>query len=182
MKEETSSSLTALLASLHSLERHYPSQRAFFDLSKSLPPSLTLRDDHQLWLRDLSCSLRRGGYSHFRRLTQNTTLERLVASETTDQGPDLALFSLQTLVASLRVRLRLSAWCTVRSAYREFALPLCDSATWLSNVLLLEVETGKQGTHKDGDHVQLWFTSRENLEEVVRKDGMDGRWAVKFKK
>src|SRR6267154_2342745 len=57
-KGGASSSLTVLLASLHSLERHYPSQRAFFDLSKSLPPSFTLRDDHQVWLRDLSCSLR----------------------------------------------------------------------------------------------------------------------------
>lgn len=190
VKGGASSSLTVLLASLHSLERHYPSQRAFFDLSASLPPSFTLREDHQVWLRDLSCSIRRSGYSHFRRLTQKTTLGRLVASkksETPDQtplnsGPDLALLSLETLVASLRDRLRLSAWCTVRSAYREFALPLCDTATWLSNVLLLEVETGKQDTHKDGDRVQLWFTSRENLGEVVRKDGMDGRWAVKLKK
>jgi len=49
-------------------------------------------------------------------------------------------------------------------------------------VLLLEVETGKQDTNKDGDCAQLWFTSRENLGEVVRKDGMDGCWAVKFKK
>ncbi|KAI0270247.1 hypothetical protein BGY98DRAFT_1011058 [Russula aff. rugulosa BPL654] len=158
--EEASSSLTVLLASLHSLERHYPSQRAFFDLSKSLPPSFTLRDDHQVWLRDLSCSLRR------------------VGSETPDQKPlnpepDLALLSLQTLVAGLRDRLRLSAWCAVRSAYREFALPQCDTA---------HVETGKQDTRKDGDRVQLWFTSREDLGEVVRKDGVDGRWAVKLKK
>ena len=190
VKGEASSSLTVLLASLHSLERHYPSQRAFFDLSTSLLPSFTLRDDHQVWLRDLSCSIRRSGYSHFRRLTQKTTLGRLVASKTSetpdqtplDSGPDLALLSLETLVESLRDRLRLSAWCTVRSAYREFALPLCDTATWLSNVLLLEVETEKQDTRKDGDHVQLWFTSRENLGEVVRKGGMDGRWAVKLKK
>jgi hypothetical protein len=182
VKGEASSSLTVLLASLHSLERQYPSQRAFFDLSKSLPLSFTLRDDHQVWLRDLSCSLRRSGYSHFSRLTQKATLGRLVASETPDQTPDLALFSLQTLVASLRDHLRLSAWGTVRSAYREFALPLCDTTTWLSKVLLLEAETGKQNTHKDGDHVQVWFTSRENLGEVVRKDGMDGRWAVKLKK
>jgi hypothetical protein len=187
VKGEASSSQTVLLASLHSLERHYPSQRAFFDLSKSLPPSFTLRDDHQVWLRDLSCSLRRGGYSNFRRLTQNTTLGRLVGSETPDQKPlnpepDLALLSLQTLVAGLRDRLRLSAWCAVRSAYREFALPQCDTATWLSKVLLLEVETGKQDTRKDGDRVQLWLTSREDLGEVVRKDGVDGRWAVKLKK
>jgi hypothetical protein len=49
-------------------------------------------------------------------------------------------------------------------------------------VLLLEVETGKQDTRKDGDRVQLWLTSREDLGEVVRKDGVDGRWAVKLKK
>jgi hypothetical protein len=49
-------------------------------------------------------------------------------------------------------------------------------------VLLFEVETGKQEPHKDSDRVQLWFTSRENLGEVVRKDGMDGRWMVKLKK
>jgi hypothetical protein len=189
VKGEVSSSLTVLLASLHSLERHYPSQRAFFDLSKSLPPSFTLRDDHQVWLRDLSCSLRRSGYSHFRRLTQKATLGRLIGpeSETSNETPlnpepDLALFSLETLVASLRDRLRLSAWCTVRSAYREFALPLCDTAIWLSDVLLLEKETGKQDTRKDGDRVQLWFTSRETLGEVVRKDGVGGRWAVKLKK
>lgn len=189
MKGKTSPSLTVLLASLHSLERHYPSQRAFFDLLKGLQPSFTLRDDHQVWLRDLSCSLRRSGYSHFRRLTQKTTLERLVAYETPDQtplntGPDLALFSLQTLVGSLRDRLRLSSWCAIRSAYREFALPLCDTVTWLSNVLLLDVdvEKGKQDTHEDGDCVQLWFTSRESLGEIVKKDGMDGRWTVKLKK
>jgi hypothetical protein len=39
------------------------------------------------------------------------------------------------------------------------------------------VETGKQEAH-----VQLWFTSREQLGEVVKKDGIDGRWAVKLKK
>ena len=186
-KGEASSSLTALLASLHSLERHYPSQRAFFDLSKSLPPSVALRDDHKVWLRELSGSLRRSGYSDFRRLTQKTTLVRLIATETPDQktplqpGPDLTLLSLQTLVAGLRDRLRLSAWCAVRSAYREFALPQCDTATWLSNVLLLEAETGKQ-EHKDSDRVQVWFTSRETLGEVVKKDGVDGRWTVKLKK
>jgi hypothetical protein len=49
-------------------------------------------------------------------------------------------------------------------------------------VLLFEVETGKQEAHKDGDRVQFWFTSREHLGEVVRKDGVDGRWAVKLKK
>lgn len=187
VKEGASPSLTVLLASLHSLERHYPSQRAFFELSKSLPPSLTLLEDHQVWLRDLSCSLRRSGYSHFRRLTEKANLGRLVASDTRDrtplnQGPDIALYSLQTLVENLRDRLRLSSWCAVRSAYREFALPQCDTAIWLSNVLLLEVETGKQDTHKDGDRVQLWFTSREDLGEVVRKDGLDGRWAVRLKK
>jgi hypothetical protein len=186
-KGGASSCLTVLLASLHSLERHYPSQRAFFDLSKSLPPSFALRDDHQVWLRELSCSLRRSGYSQFGRLTQKATLVRLVASETPDQtprhqDPDLALLSFQTLVAGLRDRLRLSAWCTVRGAYREFALPLRDTTTWLSNVLLFEAETGKQEAHKDSDRVQLWFTSREHLGEVVRKDGMDGRWTVKLKK
>ena len=85
-------------------------------------------------------------------------------------------------MTGLRDRLRLSAWCTVRSAYREFALPQCDTATWLSNVLLLEAETGKEEAHRDSDRVQLWFTSRENLGEVVKKDGVDGRWAVKLKK
>jgi hypothetical protein len=49
-------------------------------------------------------------------------------------------------------------------------------------VLLLEVETGKQEAHKDSDRVQVWFTSRETLGEVVKKDGVDGRWAVKLKK
>ena len=184
---EASSSLTVLLASLHSLERHYPSQRAYFDLSKSLPPSFTLRDDHKVWLRELSGSLRRSGYSDFRRLTQKTTLGRLVASEAPDetplhQGPDLALLSFQTLVTGLRDRLRLSAWCIVRSAYRDFALPQHDTATWLSNVLLLEVEKEKQEAHRDSDRVKVWFTSRENLGEVVKKDGADGRWAVKLKK
>ena len=186
-KGEASSSLTVLLASLHSLERHYPYQRAFFDLRKSLPPSISLKDDHQDWLRGLSCSLRRSGYSPFQRLTQNASLVRLVASETPNRtppsnGPNLPLLSLQTLVTSIRGHLRLSAWCTIRSAYREFALPLPNTATWLSEVLLLEPEMGKQGPRRDSDMVQVWFTSRENLGEVVRKDGTDGRWAVKSKK
>jgi hypothetical protein len=185
-KDEASSSLTALLASLHSLERHYPSQRAFFDLKKSLPPSISLKDDHQDWLRGLSCSLRRSGYSRFQRLTQNASLVRLVALETPNtpplDGPNLPLLSLQTLVTSIRDHLRVSAWCTIRSAYREFALPLPNTATWLSEVLLLEPEVGKQGPHRDSDKVQVWFTSRENLGEVVRKDGADGRWTVKSKK
>lgn len=184
---EASSSLTVLLASLHSLERHYPSQRAFFDLTKSLPPSFSLKDDHQDWLRDLSCSLRRSGYSQFQRLTQNASLERLVTFKTPNcappsNDPNLPLLSLQTLVTGIRDHLRLSAWCTIRSAYREFALPLPNTVTWLSEVLLLEPEIGKQGPRRDNDTVQVWFTSRENLGEVVRKDGTDGRWAVKSKK
>ena len=183
LKGEASSCLTVLLASLHSLERHYPSQRAFFDLSKSLPPPFTLKNDHQLWLRGLSCSLRRSGYSQFLQLTRKASLVRLVALEKSDPTPhDLRLLSLQTLVASLRDRLRLSAWCTIRSAYREFALPLSNTATWLSEVLLLEPETGKQEARKDGDLVQVWFASREDLGEVIRKDGADGRWAVKSRK
>ena len=114
---------------------------------------------------------------------------RLVALERPDPtpfqiGPDLPLLSLQTLVASLRDHLRLSAWCTIRSAYREFALPVPNTATWLSKVLLLEPEMEKreQEARRDGDLVQVWFTSRENLGEIVRKDGADGRWAVKAKK
>lgn len=185
-QDEASSSLTVLLASLHSLERHYPSQRAFFDLTKSLP-MFSLKDDHQDWLRGLSCSLRRSGYSQFQRLTQNASLERLVTLGTPNcappsNGPDLPLLSLQTLVTGIRDRLRLSAWSTIRSAYREFALPLPNTVTWLSEVLLLEPEMGKQEPRRDSDTVQVWFTSRENLGEVVRKDGTDGRWAVKSKK
>lgn len=185
--ESSSSGLTVLLASLHMLERHYPSQRAFFDLSKSLPPSLALRDDHQGWLRELSRSLRRGRYSQFWRLTQKASLERLVAPEAHDHtslppGSDLTVRSLQILVTSLRDHFRLSAWCTVRSAYREFALPTSNTAVWLSGVLLLEPESGKQGADGDNGHVRLWFTSREKLGEVVRKDGTDGRWTVKTKK
>jgi hypothetical protein len=187
LKGEASSCLTVLLASLHSLECHYPSQRAFFDLSKSLPPPFVLRDDHQVWLRGLSRSLRRSGYSQFQRLTQKASLVRLVALERPNPtpqrvGPDLRLLSLQTLVAGLQDHLRLSAWRTIRSAYREFALPASNTATWLSEVLLLESEIGQQEARKDSDLVQVWFTSREDLGEVVRKDGADGRWTVKSKK
>ncbi|KAH9988346.1 hypothetical protein BJV77DRAFT_1161018 [Russula vinacea] len=49
-------------------------------------------------------------------------------------------------------------------------------------VPIAKAETGKQEAHRDSDRVQLWFTSRENLGEVVKKDGVDGRWAVKLKK
>jgi hypothetical protein len=111
----------------------------------------------------------------------------LVASETPDRAslqkdPDLPLLSLQTLVTSLRDHLRLSAWCTIRNAYREFALPQPDTTAWLGEVLLLKSETGKQETHKNSDPVQVWFTSRESLGEVVKKDGVDGRWTMKSKK
>ncbi|KAH9969753.1 hypothetical protein BC827DRAFT_1162577 [Russula dissimulans] len=186
-KAESSSGLTVLLASLHMLERHYPSQRAFFDLSKSLPPSFALRDDHQVWLRELSRSLRRCRYSQFWRLTQKVSLERLIPPETHDHtslppGPGLTVLSLQILVTSLRDHFRLSTWGTVRSAYREFALPISDTAAWLSDVLLLEPDSRKQRADGDYDRVQLWFTSRENLGEVVRKGGTDGRWTVKTKK
>jgi len=179
---------TVLLASLHSLNIHYPSQRAFFELSKSLPASYTLRKDHEIWLRELSGSLRRGEYAQFGRLTQPSSLTLLAAwhaSEIPDRttpirrGPDLRLISLQTLVNSLRNHLRLSAWRVLRSAYREFALPLSNTATWLSDVLLLERETEKEDLR--GHHVQLWFASRENHGEVGR-NGDNGRWAVKSKK
>jgi len=40
----------------------------------------------------------------------------------------------------------------------------------------------QQEARKDSDLVQVWFTSREDLGEVVRKDGADGRWTVKSKK
>jgi hypothetical protein len=96
------------------------------------------------------------------------------------QGPDLRLLSLQTLVDSLRNHLRLSAWRVLRSAYREFALPLPDTATWLSDVLLLERKAEKQ-EDLPGDPVQLWFASRENHGEVGRNGG-NGRWTVKSKK
>ncbi|KAH9041992.1 hypothetical protein EDB85DRAFT_1857124 [Lactarius pseudohatsudake] len=186
-----SSSLTVLLASLHSLDIHYPSQRAFLELSKNLPPSFTLRRDHEVWLRELSSSLRRGGYAQFGRLTQSSSLTSLAAwpaSETPDQrtppvhqDPDLRLLSFQTLVNSLRTHLRLSAWRMLRSAYREFALPLSDTTAWLSGVLLLERETERQEDLRGGDRVQLWFALRENLGEVGRK-GDNGRWAITTKK
>ncbi|KAH9065289.1 hypothetical protein EDB87DRAFT_1749084 [Lactarius vividus] len=178
-------SLTVLLASLHSLDIHYPSQRAFFELSKNLPPSFTLRRDHEVWLRELSSSLRRGVYAQFGRLTQPSSLTLLAAwpaSETPDRTlPDLRLLSLQTLVKCLRTHLRLSAWRVLRSAYREFALPLSNTAAWLSGVLLLERETEKREDLRGGDHVQLWFVLRENLGEVGRK-GDNGRWAITTKK
>jgi len=68
----------------------------------------------------------------------------------------------------------------LRSAYREFALPLSNTAAWLSDVLLLERETDNPEDLSGGDHVQLWFFSRENLGEVGRK-GDHGRWAIKTK-
>lgn len=179
--------LTVLLASLHSLDTHYPSQRAFFELSKSLPPSFALRKDHRVWLRELSSSLRRGGYAQFGRLTRPSSLTLLAAwpaSETSDrtrQGPDLRLLSFQMLVNNLRNHLRLSAWRVLRSAYREFALPSSETAAWLSDVLFLEKETEKQEDPVGGDRVQLWFVSRENLGEVGKK-GDTGRWAIKAKK
>ena len=180
---------TVLLASLHSLDVYYPSQRAFFELPKSLPAAFTLRRDHEIWLRDLSSSLRRGGYAQFGRLTQPPSLTPLAvwpASKTPDQtspirqGPDLRLLSLQTLVNSLRDHLRLSTWRVLRNAYREFALPLSDTATWLSDVLLLEREPEKPEDLRR-NHVQLWFASREDHGEVGR-NGDNGRWAVKSKK
>ncbi|KAI0270025.1 hypothetical protein BC834DRAFT_584373 [Gloeopeniophorella convolvens] len=182
----TSLQLTILLASLHSLDVHYPSQRAFLELSKSLPQSLAFDDERKAWLRDLSRSLRRGGYSHFGRLTQAPTLESLAkiprAPNSPRSGPDLGLLSLQTLVASLRERLRLSAWRTIRCAYREFALPVSDTATWLSDTLLLEAEREKEGGRPGEDRVQQWFSSREQLGEVGKKEGAEGRWTVQSKK
>ncbi|KAN0127420.1 hypothetical protein V8E53_014757 [Lactarius tabidus] len=184
-----SAPFTVLLASLHSLDIHYPSQQSFFELSKSLTASFTLRRDHKVWLRELSSSLRRGGYAQAGRLTQLsslTLLAALPASEARDrtppilQGPDLRLLSLQMLVNSLRNHFRLSAWRMLRSSYREFALPLSDTATWLSDVLLLERDTEKPEDLR-GDHVQLWFASRESHGEVGR-NGDNGRWAVKIKK
>ena len=183
----SSACLVILAACLHSLDLHYPSQREYFDLLKSLPPSIPLRNDHQFWLRELSSSLRRGGYSQFRRLTQTSSLVRLVAPETHDQvgsfhaDPDFIMLSLQTLVANLRSHLRLTAWCMIRSAYREFTPSISDTSAWLSDVLLLEVETGKQDARGESDHVELWFVSREKLGEVGRKEG-HARWAVKTKK
>ena len=112
---------------------------------------------------------------------------RLAAPEIPDQtrslraGPDLALLSLQTLVTSLRGHLRLTAWHMIRSAYREFAPSLPDTSAWLSDVLLLEVETGKREDSVESDRVQHWFISRESLGEVGRKDG-PGRWVMKAKK
>ncbi|KAI0304296.1 hypothetical protein B0F90DRAFT_1233749 [Multifurca ochricompacta] len=185
------SCLTILLASLHSLDLYFPSQRSFFDLEKGLPPPLALGSDHKVWLRELSCSLRRGGYLQFRRLTQHSSLARLAAaaSETPDRlscrsGPDLPLLSFEMLIASLRSHLRLSTWRMIRSAYREFALPLSNTEVWLSDMLLLETERGKEEEEdpRDSDHVQVWFISRENLGEVGRKEGSDRRWVVKTKK
>ncbi|KAI0247618.1 hypothetical protein BJV78DRAFT_1285396 [Lactifluus subvellereus] len=160
LKGEASSSLTALVASLHSLDLHYPSQGAFYDLLKSLSPSFPVRNEHRVWLP---------------------------APEIPDQtrslraGPDLALLSLQTLVTSLRDHLRLTAWRMIRSAYRELAPSLSDTSAWLSDVLLLETETGKREDRGESDCVQHWFISRESLGEVGRKDG-PGRWVMKVKK
>lgn len=182
-------SFTVLLASLHSLDIHYPSQQAFLKLFKSLTASFALRRDHEVWLRELSTSLRRGGYAQFGRLTQPSSLTLLAAwpaSETRDrtppilQGLDLRQLSLQMLINCLRNHFRLSTWRVLRSAYREFALPLSDTATWLSDVLLLERNSEKPEDLR-GDNVQLWFAARENHGEVGR-NGNDGRWAVKTKK
>ena len=116
-----------------------------------------------------------------------SSLEQLVAPENPGHacslhaGPDLALLSLQTLVTNLRGHLRLTAWGMIRSAYREFALSLSDTSAWLSNVLLLETETGKREDRRERDRLQLWFVSREELGEVGWKEGT-GRGAVKLVK
>jgi hypothetical protein len=69
----------------------------------------------------------------------------------------------------------------IRSAYREFTPSISDTSAWLSDVLLLKVETGKQDARGECDDVELWFVSREKLGEVGRKEG-HARWAVKTKK
>ncbi|KAH9980139.1 hypothetical protein BGW80DRAFT_1273599 [Lactifluus volemus] len=187
LKHMTSSSCLAILAAcLHSLDLHYPSQRAYFDLLKSLPPSIPLRKDHQLWLRELSCSLRRGGYSQFRRLTQMSSLVRLVAPETHDQvGPSIRPRSCSALVTNSCRKLAASS-----PPHRVVHDPQRISRVHALDIRYVGVAI-RRTTFRSGNgktrfpwrenHVELWFVSREKLGEVGRKED-HARWAVKTKK
>ena len=106
-------------------------------------------------------------------------------------APDFARMALHSILASLRSKARISAWRVLRSAYPQFALPVGDTRTWLSRTLLLDHESATSGKGKvDQDEaeklteaeLELWFTEREKLREVGRKDGFEGRWVVETKR
>ena len=98
---------------------------------------------------------------------------------------------MHTLLESLRFKARISAWRVLRNAYPQFALPVGDTRTWLSRTLLLDHEivtssegkNGQEGAEKlTESELELWFTEREKLREVGRKDGFEGRWVVEIKR
>ncbi|ETW81517.1 hypothetical protein HETIRDRAFT_156243 [Heterobasidion irregulare TC 32-1] len=191
---------TMVLALLHKLNASYPSQRAFLELLNDPIPSapwIRLSATMNAWAHNVARCLRRNDYLTFNELTRRTAIPRLSCSSKSDSSshisatPDLAKKALYTLLESLRFKARISAWRVLRSAYPQFALPVGDTRTWLSRTLLLDHEivtssegkNGQEGAEKlTKSELELWFTEREKLREVGRKDGFEGRWVVEIKR
>ncbi|KAI0064093.1 hypothetical protein BV25DRAFT_1933830 [Artomyces pyxidatus] len=184
----SSSSATVLLASLHSLVIHYPSQRPYFEWLGTLPRPYTLTGEPQTWIQDVSRCLRRCEYLRLGVLTQRATLSHLIEfppPRSGSPGSELREEAFHTLIGSLRTHARTTAWRIVRNAYREFGLRSPSTKTWIARTLLLDgshpSENEAQDVEKARDPVDLWFTAREKLGEIGRKEGSEASWLVKLK-
>jgi hypothetical protein len=64
----------------------------------------------------------------------------------------------------------------IRSAYREL---WCDDESetkmWLGNCLCL---SKGEKDKDDREAVEKWLLAKEGDEEIVKKDGANGRWAI----
>ncbi|KAI0041472.1 hypothetical protein FA95DRAFT_1683210 [Auriscalpium vulgare] len=173
---------TTLLAQLHHLVVHFPSQRTLFD--RTAPLYFTLADDSHLntWIRSVARSLRRAEYAQLDILTRAPALDRLFAPSS--DTPDLRKESLRTLAQDLRACARASAWRVLRNTYREVALAVGDTRSWATRALVLVDAEEKQEGYGEGDGsenegaVDAWFMERDKLGEIVRKEGAQGRWVM----
>ncbi|KAI0309922.1 hypothetical protein OF83DRAFT_932183 [Amylostereum chailletii] len=178
--KKTPSQWTVLLALLHSLLAHHPSQQAFYDKYREILPSCRLSHALALWIKGVARSLHRNEPLQLSQRAQLAQIEDLLPLPSEDNRqrpstiPPLHGLAVESLLEAIRDLSRQSSWRILRSAYHEFGLPVADTRTWLTRQLLLPEVSGMA--------LDAWLKVREEKEEISQKEGAEGRWVVKNKR
>ncbi|KAF7795340.1 hypothetical protein EIP86_006497 [Pleurotus ostreatoroseus] len=186
-----------MLSCLHFLCTAYPSQSRFFEHLTSLPRDLISEStDTRRWLWDLARALRQRNFARLDQLTTWDAFSSFVASTPVRSAPsqntsgapeNLAMEVLATLVDTLRVKARDTAWSVLRSAYRELSCPKFDvnqgakepsTTVWLRRSLLLKPVILSGDDLDELSLVDRWLAAKEADGSIRPKEGLEGRWLI----
>lgn len=177
---------TLLISLLQHLATTYPSQRTFRQFFDTIPSDfLPTTSAAHTWITSIVKSLRTQNYASFEALSSSATISKVFGDSDLLQamnslslsGQDserLSHRALQTLVHSLRGKVRITSWGIIRLAYRELSCDNEDTRAWLERSLFLHSVV----PYCHDITPEEWLEQHRALGHSRRKEGVKGKWLI----